>query len=76
MPEAAKAEVVVRISGALDELRDAVHRADFHEHLERGLVRAAMRRSRQAGDPAATKAKGFAPEEPASRTVEVKAFCS
>ena len=50
MPEAAEAEAVVRVSGALDEFGDAVDRPDFHEHLQRGFVRAAMRRSPQTGD--------------------------
>ena len=58
VPEAAEAEGVLRISGSLDELGDAVNRADFHEHLQRGLIRPAMRRTPQAGDARRNAGKG------------------
>ena len=48
--EAHQAERIVLVLGALDVLRDAVDGADLLQHLERGLVGAAMGRAPQAGD--------------------------
>src|SRR5215470_4281848 len=62
--EAHKAEAVVLVLGAADVFRDAFGLTDLAQHVQRGLVGAAM------------QAKGLAPEEPASLTVEVEAFCS
>ena len=74
--EAHQAEIVLRVLGALDVFRDAVDGADLAEHLQRRLVGAAVRRAPEAAMPAAMQANGLAPDEPASRTVEVEAFCS
>ena len=43
--EAHQPERIVLILGALDEFGDALDPADLREHLERGLVGAAMRRA-------------------------------
>ena len=48
--EAHQPERIVLVLGAGDELRDAVDRADFGQHVERCLIGAAMRRAPQAGD--------------------------
>ena len=49
--EAHQAERVVLVLGAGDIFGDVLHVADFAQHVERGLVGAAMRRAPQAGDP-------------------------
>ena len=50
VPEAHQAEVVVLVLGAVDEVADARDVADLLQHVQRGLVGAAVRRSPQAGD--------------------------
>jgi hypothetical protein len=74
--EAHEAERVVLVLGLGDELRDAVGRADLAQHLQAGLVRAAMRRAPEAGDAGRDAGEGVGPEDEARRTVEVEAFCS
>ena len=49
--EAHQAERVLRVLGAFDVFRDAVDGADLAQHLERGLVGAAVCRSPQRRDP-------------------------
>ncbi len=48
--EAHQPERIVLVLGPGDIFRDVVGRADLGQHLERGFIRAAMRRTPQTGD--------------------------
>ena len=47
VPEAHQAEAVILVLGLFDIFRDAVHAADFVQHVEAGLIGAAMARAPQ-----------------------------
>jgi hypothetical protein len=73
--EAHQPEAVVLVLGAADVFRDA--RACRSRRACSAPPRWRRRApAPQAAQPAAMQANGLAPEEPASRTVEVEAFCS
>ena len=59
VPEAHEPERIVLVLGALDELRDAVDRADLAQHLQARLVGPAVRRAPEAGDPGGDAGEGI-----------------
>ena len=69
-------ERVIFVFSAVDIFADARLIADFFQHIQAGFICSAVCGPPKQAIPAEMQAKGLAPLEPASRTVEVEAFCS
>ena len=76
MPEAHQAERIVLVLRARDELRNSVDRAISESMFSAASFAPPCAGPHRHAMPAATHANGFAPDELASRTVDVDAFCS